>query len=40
MHDVGAGLDGTGHDPQRIARTVALLREGGLGNALGEALAN
>lgn len=31
MHDVGAGLDGTGQDPQRIARTVALLREGGLG---------
>lgn len=31
MHDVGAGLDGTGHDPQRIARTVALLREGGRG---------
>lgn len=31
MHDVGAGMDGTGQDPQRIARTVALLREGGLG---------
>ncbi|MCF7749593.1 SDR family NAD(P)-dependent oxidoreductase [Bacillus subtilis subsp. subtilis] len=29
MHDVGAGLDGRGHDPQRIAGSVALLRDAG-----------
>ncbi|MEG2803872.1 SDR family NAD(P)-dependent oxidoreductase [Stenotrophomonas sp.] len=30
MHDVGAGLDGTGHDPDRIARAVAELTAQGL----------
>ena len=30
MHDVGAGLDGHGHDPHRIDATVALLRGTGL----------